>query len=330
MGIFPRLSELVRLPSGIESLSIAGSADQTQRGDSPMPYLNRGPQIFAGLCEDFIASPQFQSLAENTRRLWERELRQAGDLDSMGCLSLKAVKRHHVVQYLDSVADRPGKQEAALSSIRALEKWAMDRGFLQDPICYRITIRHESEGHKPWTAAQVRSGIAHARPDIGRMIAFGAWTGQRGSDLVRMSWEDIETINGRDWIRLVQFKTKRKLMVPIVPELAEHMNAWSPKAGPILRRLDGSAWERELLTKAWLYERRINKALEEHNRENLHVHGLRGHACVRLYVAGYTTRQVAQTIGMSNEMVEHYTRLSSQQAEAEAALDRMERAKNIG
>ena len=55
------------------------------------------------------------------------------------------------------------------------------------------------------------------------------------------------------------------------------------------------------------------------------MHGLRSYACIRLYLAGATTREVAQTVGMSEEMVGRYTRLSSQLDEATAAIERLER-----
>jgi len=323
------LSRLVVLRYGTGSLLTAGFVGrEIQQSSNPMRQY-RTQQIFAALVEDFIASPGFGRLTASTRRLWEREVRQAADLDEMGCILLGALKRSHVVGYLDKIADRPGKQEAALSAIRAVEQWALDRGFIDTPFCYRIKIKRQSKGHKPWSDAQVQHAIANARPDLARMVALGAWTGQRGGDLVRMAWEDVETIRGRQWIKVVQWKTKLQLLVPVAPELAALMGTWG-RTGPLLRRMDGSPWpSRELLTKAWLYERKTNPALAEHRRENLHIHGLRAHACVRLYLAGYTTRQVAKTVGMSLDMVEHYTALSSQQAEAEAAIEMAERSKNV-
>ena len=72
-------------------------------------YVNRSP-IFASLCEDFLASPTFQSLADESRELWERELRAAGALDKLGSYRLKDIGPAEVSDYLDSLMRRPGKQ----------------------------------------------------------------------------------------------------------------------------------------------------------------------------------------------------------------------------
>ena len=50
------------------------------------------------------------------------------------------------------------------------------------------------------------------------------------------------------------------------------------------------------------------------------MHGLRGHACVRLRRAGLTAMQIADMIGMSVPMVERYCRLSVQKENAVAAV----------
>lgn len=117
-------------------------------------------------------------------------------------------------------------------------------------------------------------------------------------------------------------------MIPITTDLARHMEQWERLPGPFLRRQDGRLWTREALTSAWTYERNTNPGLAEHKAQDLHLHGLRSHACVRLYLAGATTRQVAQTVGMSEEMVGRYTRLSSQLDEATSAIDLLERKAN--
>jgi len=53
---------------------------------------------------------------------------------------------------------------------------------------------------------------------------------------------------------------------------------------------------------------------------DLVMHGLRGHACVRLRRAGLTAMQIADMIGMSIPMVERYCRFSVQMENAVAAV----------
>jgi integrase len=49
-------------------------------------------------------------------------------------------------------------------------------------------------GHVPWTAAHVTAGQELAAPQLSRAIALAANTGQRGSDLIKMRWTDVERL----------------------------------------------------------------------------------------------------------------------------------------
>jgi DNA-binding CsgD family transcriptional regulator len=63
-----------------------------------------------------------------------------------------------------------------------------------------------------------------------------------------------------------------------------------------------------------------NRELEELKRAGLVLHGLRGHACVRLLRSGFNTRQISDWVGMSEPMVKNYTRFSDQKDNALAAV----------
>jgi integrase len=159
---------------------------------------------------------------------------------------------------------------------------------------------------------------------------LGAHTGQRGSDLVRVGPTDVEIHDGRAGICLRQAKTGREVWIPIVSALADAIATWERVPGPWLRHLDGRPWTRRELTKAWIWERDHNPALAPLRRcgpdkdQPLRLHGLRGHACVSLLRAGCTTRQVSDVVGMSEQMVARYTRLSAQRDNATAAIVQLE------
>lgn len=291
-----------------------------------MTHAWRGPRIFASLVESFISSPQFQNLSENTKDLWGRELRHAGDLDNLGIFSLKEIRPSLVQKYLDGLNGRPGKQAAAKAALKAIEKWAVVRDLLQRPITLGVATGHPEGGHIPWTEAQVRCAEHVSRSDVARAITLGAATGQRISDLVRMGRGDIETYKGREGINVTQKKTGRTLWIPINERLAAAMATWERRdVGPFLTRSDGRPWKSEYLTDAWEYEKQRNPELAEHRALGLVLHGLRGHCCVRLCRDGLTDHQISDIVGMSIPMVGRYTRLSSQKDNALAAIGRTKR-----
>ena len=285
-----------------------------------MKNVSSAPRLFAGLVETFISSATFQGLATNSKALWTHELRQAAHLDALGIYSVKEIRPSLVQQYLDGLNGRPGKQAAAKTALRALERWAIVRDFLYRPICLGVETGKSEGGHTPWTEAQVRQAERICRYDLSCAITLGAATGQRISDLVRMGPTDIETYKGQKGINVTQKKTGRKIWIPINEKLAEAMATWGTRdIGPFLLR-NGQPWRSEQLTDAWHWERENNDGLQEHRQLGLVLHGLRGHCCVRLSREGLTDHQVSDLVGLSIPMVSRYTRLSSQRDNALAAI----------
>jgi len=169
----------------------------------------------------------------------------------------------------------------------------------------------------------VRLAETQARDELAQVVTLAANTGQRGSDLVKMRWTDIEAYNGLTGINVCQVKTGRQIWVPITQELSAAMAGWERRPGFILLRPTGIPWTRKALTWAWIVERDSNPALRP--LAGLVLHGLRATACVRLLRAGANTRQIADMVGMSEEIVGRYCRFSVQRENASAAVLHLDR-----
>jgi integrase len=274
-------------------------------------------------------SPKFQGYSPATREVWGRELRLAERPDTLGAISVNIIRPALVQAFMDGMSDRPGKQAAARAALRQLERWAIVRDLLPQPITLGVEVGRSHDGHKPWTDEQVRLAETHARPELARVVTLAANTGQRGSDLVKMRWTDLEDYNGRTGINVTQLKTGRQIWIPITQELATAMAQWERRPGFILLRPTGIPWSRKALTWAWIVERDGNPALRP--LAGLVLHGLRATACVRLMRAGANTRQIADMVGMSEPIVGRYCRFSVQRENASAAvlhLDRTFRERN--
>lgn len=283
-------------------------------------------ECFAAVIRAFMASPKFQGYSPATREVWGRELRLAERPDTLGAISVNVIRPALVQAFMDGMSDRPGKQAAALAALRQLERWGIVRDLLPQPITLGVEIGRSHDGHKPWTDEQVRLAETHARPELARVVTLAANTGQRGSDLVKMRWTDLEDYNGRTGINVTQLKTGRQIWVPITQELASAMAQWERRPGFILLRPTGIPWTRKALTWAWIVERDGNPALRP--LAGLVLHGLRATACVRLLRAGANTRRIADMVGMSEPIVGRYCRFSVQRENASAAvlyLDRTSR-----
>jgi integrase len=274
----------------------------------------------------------------STKRNWKRELDLMASPDCLGSLSVAIIEPHHVRAYFDGIAHLPGKCRLALAALKQLEAWAVVRQYLPRQITLGVKVEQATSGHVPWNQKQVDLAVAHARPDFVRVVQLANYTGQRVSDLIRMCPTDVETIEGIDGINVRQKKTHKQVWIPIMSELAAIMATWERRPGPFLIREDGSAWPSEdALSNAWRREREGNPALvplgaqavkgKNTKDKGLVFHGLRATACVNLRNAGSTAEHIADLVGMSVPMVEHYCRLSVQKENALHAVASLERAR---
>jgi integrase len=182
-------------------------------------------------------------------------------------------------------------------------------------------------GQVHWTEEQVALAEQQARPHLARAITLAANTGQRGSDLVKMRWSDIEEVNGRPGINVTQQKTGLVIWVPLTQELMTAVAKWERHPGFILLKEDGHPFTRQQLSDQWLRERDTRLALLPLCTAVIVLHGLRGFAVVRLRRAGANTGQIADMVGMSEVMVKRYSRFSVQRENALAAVHYLDRTK---
>lgn len=284
------------------------------------------PGTFASVIRQYQASAAFAALAPATQRNYNDCLKIAETPNGLGGLSVEIIRPALVQIFLDELADTPGRQKIAKTALRAVEKWAVIRDLLPYPIMTGTYTVPSDGGHEPWSFDQVALAEQKARPDLARVVTLAVHTGQRGSDIVRMRWSDIEEQDKRQGINVVQKKTGRRLWVPFTAELVEKMAAWEKKPPFfIVLKPDGTAYTRELLSWHWNHERDNNDALDALREPPLVLHGLRATAVVRARKAGASVLEIASMFGMSEPMVARYSRLADQTEMALAVVHRLDR-----
>lgn len=289
-------------------------------------------ETFAEVIDAYLNSPKFDGLEKSTRTSYAYLLRIAKLPDVLGSCPTDINHPDHIrpalVQaYLDIFSDRLAQQKCAQTAIKAVEKWAVVRDLLKRPISTGTEAPGGKGGYIPWSDQEVAHAEQNTPPHISRVITLTANLGQRGSDLVRMTWGDIEVYDGRSGINVRQKKTKLVIWVPFTVELMGKIATWERQPGCILLKEDGMPFSREQLSNQWLRQRETNPALAHYlaGDEKRVIHGLRGTACVRLLRAGANTRQISDMVGMSELMVKRYTRFATQRENALAAVHYLDR-----
>jgi len=284
-----------------------------------------GAGTFAHVIRAYLNSPKFDALAKSTRENYALPLKLAES--TLGAIEVHVIRPALIQGFLDGYEGRPAAQKCAQTSLKALEKWAIVRDLLPQHITTGTQAPGSTGGHLPWTDVQVELAEQHARAHLARIITLAANTGQRGSDLVKMRWSDLEEYEGRLGINVTQIKTAKVLWVPFTAQLAAAVATWERRPGYLALKEDGMPWERTHLSDQWLRERNTRPALSPLKEAGCVLHGLRGTACVRLLRAGAHTRQIADMVGMSEMMVKRYTRFSEQRKNALAAVHYLDRTK---
>ncbi|HXI41513.1 MAG TPA: tyrosine-type recombinase/integrase [Bryobacteraceae bacterium] len=281
---------------------------------------------FAAVVRAFLMSPKFEALSRSTQVHYRHLLNLAERSDILGAIPVDEMRPALVQAFLDGLADRPAQQKCAQTAIKSLERWALVRDLLPRQITLGTEAPGGTGGHVPWTDEQVALAEQYVRPHLARVITLAANTGQRGSDLVRMRWTDIEEVEGRPGIQVKQVKTGLELWVPFTAALQAAIASWERRPGFILLKEDGHPFTRQQLSDQWLRERNTKPALAPLKEAGLVMHGLRGTAVVRLRRAGATIPQIGDMVGMSPLMVTRYCRYSIQRENALAAVYNLDKA----
>jgi integrase len=223
---------------------------------------------------------------------------------------------------MQAYAARPGAALAILKMLRVLIRHAIEIGLLNHDPSIGIK-RPRTQEIRSWTEDEIATFENRWPIGTKQRLAFALqlYTGQRRSDVYRMTWADV---NG-DSIRVVQQKTGRKLGIPLHQDLLTILATTERKHATIINTeygkpytVDGfSQWMRDAITAAGL-------PLE------CQPHGLRKAAGRRLADAGCTPHEIMAVLGHKTlAEAERYTRDADQLRLAGAAIIKLEgRKKN--
>jgi integrase len=289
--------------------------------------LTNLPEIptFGGVGDLYQSSPHFIRLGSETKRQYRRLLTIARK--AWGNLPAEGVRPKHVRALLDELADVPGTANNVLGLLRALSQWGLERGHFQQSLTEGVKPYKSDGGHKPWSAAQCVAAEKHLTGMVRRAYFLARYTGQRGSDVVRLGNAFVDD----GGFRMTQKKTKREVWCPIDDVLGAEMATWNqpPSAvaqgpRPYLVQKHGKVYSRRLLDKQFADAR-----AEIPELAGTTLHGLRGTRVVELRQRGATTMQIQDQVGMSLGMIERYCRFADKKANGKAAvLSFAERLKN--
>src|SRR5215203_7086393 len=134
-----------------------------------------------------------------------------------GQRTLLGLTRERITKaFLEPYTRRPGAALSLLKMIRILIRHAIMLGWLRDDPS--LGIKRPKGGEiRSWTDAELAQFEARWGVGTKQRLAFALMlnTGQRRSDVHRMTWADVTG----ETIRVVQQKTGARLTIPLHPDL---------------------------------------------------------------------------------------------------------------
>lgn len=286
--------------------------------NEPPPEASRErgePGTFDRLLGLYFASVDYKRLKAPTQRAYRLAMEKLVRDEKIGHRTVSGLKREHIKKMMAARVDRPAAANGALKKLRILIKFAIDLGWRQDDPT--IALRKLKEGeHHTWTDEEIAAFEAKWPTGTlqGTAFALLLFTGQRLSDVVRMSWRDVDAAGTA--IQVTQEKTGTKLWIPLHPDLTVALGVWPKTHFTLVTTAYGEPFTAkgfgnkmaDAITAAGLPDRCV-------------THGIRKAAARRLAEAGCTTHQVASITGhKSLAEIERYTREVNQRTTAGAAI----------
>lgn len=266
---------------------------------------------FDRLVQEFLVSAEFRKLKPSTqtvyRRIYENFAREHGHrrVDQM--------QRKHVDSLLAGMADRPGAANSFLKRLKTLMAFAIEHEYT------RIDPTYRKKGFKAgtihtWSEEQIAQFEAHWPVGSKQRLAFALhlYTGQRRSDVHRMTWADYDG----ETIKVTQQKTGARLEIPVHPALKQilettqrrHLVVLTTEYGKPFSVAGYGAWLNGAIRTAGLPAECV-------------AHGLRKAAARRLAEAGCSAHEIMSVTGHATlAEVERYTKAVDQKTLSRSAM----------
>jgi integrase len=246
------------------------------------------PDTIAALVRSYLRSAAYVGLRDTTKTGYASRIEMLRT--AHGHRTVSGLNRERIITgILQPFADRPGAALATLKMLRVLIRHAIDIGWLKHDPSLGIR-RPKTQEIRSWSDVEISQFEARWPIGTKQRLAFALmlYTGQRRSDVHRMTWADVSGAT----IRVLQQKTRRKLTIPLHGALRtvlataehEHVTIINTEYGQPYS-VDGfSQWMRDAITAAGL-------------PLDCQPHGLRKAAGRRLAEAGCSANEIMSVLG---------------------------------
>lgn len=229
---FRRKGRRVTLPGEPGSAKFMAAYNAAREAKPKIQFGATKEGTFGELRRVYLASAEYDNLAESTRTYWRYVIDQIcrrPNKSGVGTVAdnpVAALERRHILEWRDDMKKTPG---AANTMLRVLKTWlsfAVDRSFRKDNPA--LGIKELKGGRfRAWSDAELAAFEDKWPIGTTQRAAYSLalYTGQRRGDVARMKWSMI----AGDLMMVRQSKTGTDMAIPLHPELKTVLAAIKPR-----------------------------------------------------------------------------------------------------
>jgi integrase len=255
---------------------------------------------------DYKASGEYRKLAESTRAQWGKWLDRIAEY--FGELHIAQFDRPEKIRpvirrWRGQWANTPRTADYALQVLSRVVAHAVELGNVAGNPCEGIKhLYNNDRSDIIWTDSDIAQIKTFCSAEIAHAVELAGHTGLRLSDLLRLSWSHI----GEDAIVLTTGKSRhrREAIIPLFDTLRSILTRIPKRATTILTSSKCRPWTADGFGSSF-NKAKIDAGMSE---LNLHFNDLRGTAATKFYIAGFTMREIAETLAWEEESVEKIIR----------------------
>jgi integrase len=257
---------------------------------------------FRFVVASYKASTDYKKLAQSTRDQWGKWLDRITDY--FGELRIAQFDRPEKIRpvirrWRNQWADTPRTADYAMQVLSRVLAHAVELGGVAGNPCEGIKRLYENDRSEIiWTDQDVARIKATCSAEIALAVDLAGHTGLRLGDLVRLSWSHV----GEDAIIIKTGKSKqrREAIIPLYGALREVLARIPKLATTILTNSRRRPWTPDGFGSSF-NKAKIDAGMSE---MDLHFNDLRGTAATKFYIAGFTMREIAETLAWEEDSVE--------------------------
>lgn len=283
---------------------------------------------------DFLISERHRSSSESIRINWKRARQLLSDFAKSKTLPLKKLDVKFMTDFKEFLlsAPRGGKKKGHLSRnsaatyysiIKAAIRQAFKEGYLPIDLAAKLSGIPEEDSVREILTLEELNKLADTpceMPVLKAASLFSALTGLRHSDLMKLTWKEIEDSEGKSILCFKQQKTKGLVRMPISPQARQLCGKRREANNRVFEDLTPPSWISRPLRR-WIAAAGIKK--------HITFHCFRHTFATLQIAAGTDIFTVSQMLGHANvRTTQIYAKLVDEKKEQAAQVIRIKNLNN--